>query len=535
MHRVTFLLSAVAAVPFVVSLPAAERPRTESIKQSSAAPLIRVSPETTHLVAPVDAEGYVDFLAALNAHYGKGVSPSENAAIPLLEALGDADHPSNTMNMVRQSLGMSPLGDTSRALVSAAKYARTAGVSEEDFQKQLNVALDRPWTKDEFPQLADLLVRNTDALAQVHQAVQRPKYFRPFTKAKPNLSMASVLLPDIQMHREVARMLKSRAMLNIAGGQAEAARQDLYDMHRLARCTAQGMSIIEGLVGIAIESMACYGDNVWANQSGATAAQLAAYRQQLAALPPASNLVDRVDVTERLFLLEVLQMTARGTLSPEESNALIGEPNDSQAQSMVKPAQLVAALSLVSIDWNAAMVESNRFYDDIVVAGRVTDRAERLALYEAWETRLKQEKVRIAGNGGVEGATVAALRFAFGSSKSRAKDVSGVLCTLLLPAVKQATSAEESGRQRLQMAQVALALAEYRAKEGQYPAQLSNLVPQFLAAIPEDVFAGQPLRYDSEGAAYRLYSVGRNGRDDGGITGSPQGADDIVFSDPATP
>ena len=52
---------------------------------------------------------------------------------------------------------------------------------------------------------------------------------------------------------------------------------------------------------------------------------------------------------------------------------------------------------------------------------------------------------------------------------------------------------------------------------GQYPEQLSQLIPDYLAAVPADPVDGKPLRYRrSEGGTFLLYSVGVNGVDDGG-------------------
>jgi len=64
---------------------------------------------------------------------------------------------------------------------------------------------------------------------------------------------------------------------------------------------------------------------------------------------------------------------------------------------------------------------------------------------------------------------------------------------------------------------VALALRAYRVEHGAYPAKLSALVPTYLSAIPADPFAlsGQ-LRYKPSSPGYILYSVGPDGKDDGG-------------------
>jgi hypothetical protein len=67
-----------------------------------------------------------------------------------------------------------------------------------------------------------------------------------------------------------------------------------------------------------------------------------------------------------------------------------------------------------------------------------------------------------------------------------------------------------------QMFVAALALQAWRAEHGGYPDTLEALVPDILKDVPADPFAGSPLRYRRDGETYVLYSVGPDGRDDGG-------------------
>jgi len=67
-------------------------------------------------------------------------------------------------------------------------------------------------------------------------------------------------------------------------------------------------------------------------------------------------------------------------------------------------------------------------------------------------------------------------------------------------------------------AYLACALERHRAAKGAYPERLEELVPDFAAAIPKDVFDGQPLRYRrTDDGKYLLYSIGSNIKDDGGV------------------
>ena len=63
----------------------------------------------------------------------------------------------------------------------------------------------------------------------------------------------------------------------------------------------------------------------------------------------------------------------------------------------------------------------------------------------------------------------------------------------------------------------AIALKRYQLKHGTYPPDLNSLVPEFLSAVPLDPVDGQPLRYRlNSNGTFLLYSVGPNGKDDGG-------------------
>lgn len=63
---------------------------------------------------------------------------------------------------------------------------------------------------------------------------------------------------------------------------------------------------------------------------------------------------------------------------------------------------------------------------------------------------------------------------------------------------------------------VSFALRAYKVEHGTCPASLRQLVPAYLKAIPTDFFSNKPLKYKVKGASYILYSVGPDGKDDGG-------------------
>jgi hypothetical protein len=65
-------------------------------------------------------------------------------------------------------------------------------------------------------------------------------------------------------------------------------------------------------------------------------------------------------------------------------------------------------------------------------------------------------------------------------------------------------------------AQLSLGIERYRLRTGRTPDTLDALVPEYLVAVPQDPFDGQPLRYKQRENGYVVYSLGVNLRDDGG-------------------
>ncbi len=82
-----------------------------------------------------------------------------------------------------------------------------------------------------------------------------------------------------------------------------------------------------------------------------------------------------------------------------------------------------------------------------------------------------------------------------------------------------------------QLAMTAIALKRYQLKHGNYPANLNLLVPELVASVPLDPVDGQPLRYRLKAdGTFLLYSIGANGKDDGGDPTSSEKDDSAKFT-----
>lgn len=76
----------------------------------------------------------------------------------------------------------------------------------------------------------------------------------------------------------------------------------------------------------------------------------------------------------------------------------------------------------------------------------------------------------------------------------------------------------------------AIALKRFQLQHGNYPEQLAELVPDFLATVPLDPMDAKPLRYrPNADGAFVLYSVGPDRHDDHGDPSAPAGIGKTSF------
>jgi hypothetical protein len=93
----------------------------------------------------------------------------------------------------------------------------------------------------------------------------------------------------------------------------------------------------------------------------------------------------------------------------------------------------------------------------------------------------------------------------------------GIWSTLWAPDARKFSAKMTGNQVNEELSLLALALRAYADEHAHYPAALNELAPAYLPQIPEDAFAQHAsYRYQRQGATYLLYSIGPDGRDDGG-------------------
>jgi hypothetical protein len=473
---------------------------------------IKISKETTAIEGPRREDGRIDYLAALNQQSSEGVTPANNAAVPLFQALSPDVVDESIREEFFEKLGVAP-GEGDHFLSEddyLKKAATEAGVDvSERFNAQLNAARETPWAPMEQPLLAGWITANNKPLDAIAAGMSRPRFYYPLLADDEDYSMAAAQLPGMRQARSVAVALCARATMRLRQGKVEQAMSDLLAGHRLARRVGSGPTLVDGLVAVAIDGITCGGDAALARSGQLTAEHAQAYAKKLAELPRITDMAAKIDVAERYMFLDSV-MTLAAADSDRVDDMLGGLVGDSGSP---LSAALRSLLGKSAIDWNITLRDGNRWYDQMVKACRTTPYEKQREAMEDFDEQF-EKKVERASD------PLVMLRRVFLSGESRSKmmghQMSNILASLLLPAVQVTVIAELKAEQRLELTRLAVLLAAYRAEHDAFPEELADLVPGYLKDVPPDRFRDEPPVYKREADGYLLYSVGPNRQDDGG-------------------
>jgi hypothetical protein len=485
------------------------------------APKVPLGKDTTYVTGPLDADGYVNYEAALNERLDKGIRPESNAMVLVWKALGPT--PFGRTHMPPgyfKRLGIDEPPATGDYFVDFETYLKDhvwfAGpVWEPIFKHQRLRAMQRPWTAKDLPVIDGWLEVNEKPLALFRQAAARAEYFNPLMapadKKGPG-GLVNACVPFFLHSYELQAALASRAMLRTAEGRMDEAWQDLLACHRLGRLFARGGTVSEWYAGTRFDRLASEGYIVVLANSKLTAKQIQEFVKAVRALAPLPPVGDKLDLTERFVILDAAQQMHRD--GPLGYYDVIGVKQPRKVDDTER-------IALQKSDWAPGLRTMNAWQDRLVAATRLEVRAKRDAALED----CRRDIVDIKAEADEVDDKIDLKKVAAGPA------IANCWCRRLLfwsaGTFHRLRNDQDRAEQIERNLHVAFALAAFRADNGRYPAKLGELVPKYLAAVPDDLFSGKALIYKPSPDGYLLYSVGPNGNDDGGrtIDDTPPGDD----------
>lgn len=508
-------------------LPAAE------IKKRSK-PKITVSRETTYVVEPLRPDGYVDYIAALNARYSRGVTPENNAAVLLWQAYGPDDLPEKIREPFFKMLGtpMPPLEgeywvDSSRVIWSGAPDDENA--RHEFLWKEMDKAMARPWKRQDLPVIAAWLDRNEKPLEKIAAAVQRPRYYAPVVAEGQWPLLYAAAVPNIGRPRDVVRALVCRALLRAGEGRTEEAWQDLLTGHRLARLAGQSPTLVDGLIGNAFHGMVGQGTLQLAHYGKLSRRQVETMVADLQRLPASLPMAERFDIAERFMYQDGIAHVAEGGTDLVSFLSDISSTSDDRVEH-----SFIHIAADVLVDWDVPSRMGNRWYDRLASIARLPPGTIRAMQTKMFDDDLKELAAKAKDPCSLAWFLVQSPRYSTGEK------VGQFSVALLMTALSACLRADDRASMNAQLLPVALWLTVYRNENGQYPESLAQAVPKYLPAVPKDPFADGPIRYQRRGEGFILYSVGQNGEDDQGRDpgestedGTDRWPDDLAVKVPA--
>ena len=310
-------------------------------------------------------------------------------------------------------------------------------------------------------------------------------------------SVIMILLPQVQVMRQAARIFVVDTRLAVDDEDPERALQNLETMLGLGRHAAEGPVLICSLVGYAI--------------AGITFDQIEEVLQQdpdffnddqLARLQKAVNATDIRGWLhfegERMMIEDIIQRTytddgdGDGRFTPQgvkfltSSNQLwgLGTPSPGEdnvqrwSETLFGPASLFVAASRKEVTQR-----SNQLLDQVIEdANKPFWEANHFDL----DAELKQDPYKYA------------------------------LLDLMLPAVQQVRFAMDRSLGRQEGVRGAIALQRYHQKNGKWPKSWDEIPKPMLPAAPIDQLTGEPMRFKIVDDRPLIYSVGNDRDDDGG-------------------
>lgn len=326
----------------------------------------------------------------------------------------------------------------------------------------LNALSNKPtWTAEDLESMEKTLERGRPALILARQAADRSCRHMQLDNRGRNLY--SMELSHLSAGKQISALLASAARVEAAHGRTDQALDDLLRVARIGRDFREEPVLVSALVGLAIHWIACQSvDQILADGAPVDPARLAALQETLRLDP---DLYRQAMIHERAFGLYCFDHLSRtGSLGAiGDEVGLLGLPTPNLAW-MIRP-------------WV---------------------RFEEIGYLE-----LMNESVRKAPHAGPDFGKIPRYY---------------VMSNLLIPALQKIHGNIAKSRAQADATRWGLAVLEEKARTGRLPASLDEIPQAMLPDRPTDPFSGKSFIYkpDPDGKAFTLYSLGVNGKDDGG-------------------
>lgn len=474
---------------------------------------IVISRQTTYITSPLRADGLPDYSKYYRDRFATRISPAENAAALLWQAIEPKYLSGKEQSLMCQELGLptsiytnriQPFDDESfdeelwywySDKFNAATFVTPEYPNGDACQRIRELAQVRPWKRSDVPPFATWLDDHQTQIELIRAAGDNASLYLPSLELlqAPETPLLNVWPNSaLALSDGAIKGLALRAMYRLGEGRCEHSWSDILAIYRLATLLHQGHSTYELERGLVLEDAAYQATVAFLQSPHVTREQSDRAIRDVAALPPLASLAPYFDQLGRIRALDAILQLHLGHSEKLLESLELGDQ--------------VQALDYISVDWNFVMMEANRWFDRFVAAFSQPDYPSQSQAIAAIYRDLNQ-----AGNRFQNAADLARVTFSR-SERNEFLAVAAVSMMLDLPPLQEQARAKAHRA----MVPIICALERYRREHQTYPNVLLELVPDFLASLPTDAYSNGPFLYQRGGVNCLLYSAGENGADDGG-------------------
>jgi hypothetical protein len=369
---------------------------------------------------------------------------------------------------------------TTQALAAAALMPPLWGGAEEFYGLFEDLPPEVRLNEQQLMALRTELVKASKAVAQARKLKDMPRGRHPIAYSKDYIS---TLLPGRQQVRELAALLRYDALLLAEENNGDAALDSCRALLNAGRSLDDEPLFISQLIRMVIRGLA-----------------VAEVERTLAQTEPAPAALQELQrLLEREEAAPVMQMVTRGERAGYDRLMEAVQAGDVSYSNLLSNLRLVSGIIGASPIKDVSAVELMAQYSPGAIALQRAALLQYMTeMVEAAKLPAHEQRTRLRE-----------------LAESRTKRP--VLVRLLAPSMEKVGLNSSRTQALLRCALVAVAAERYRREHGRWPASGAALVTAgLLKEMAADPFTGQPLRWRRLDSGLLIYSVGQDGKDDGG-------------------
>ena len=487
-------------------------------------PFVAISPETTHVTGPLNDEGFIDVIAAIEERFGAKCKPEDNGFRFLLTRFGidelyrDSSPEQRKFygDALNQKLAIPDNNVPDAVYQSPYQYFeerfKAEDIVEDDdslndkLREKVDSLLEKPWDEDAISELAEWFAANNAALDLFGEAVRFPCFYAPVVREDNRTLLYDLLYYDVRFIRELVAGLQCRIMHSLTIGDTEQAIDDAMTITRLADARMRhATSAMHFLIAVGFRDRAelAFIDILrYGEFSSEQLAKLRDDRRQYDFLLPISDLVflTRMETMQSLHELMMFRFDRKGSVAPPPST-------------FGRFMYFVNTPFFKTTVWTPVLKDFQKKFDAWdEIAAQSPGRTQ----IEAFSAQSQRKEFGLD----MDWKKLVQQCFWKGKFVTVFQMISEINISWQYSSLISHVHCYHRAETRARLLDIAFALELYRHDCGQYPVTLDELTGKYLTSIPNDPFTdGDAFHYRLESSTdYLLYSVGSNGQDDDGVS-----------------